>query len=516
MAPAEPAADIVFLSDLVAAHARTDPDRPASVHRDRQLSYRELNGSINRAALALRRDGAVAGDRLAICAATSPEYLIVFLAALRLGMAAVPLPAAASPDQLVAMIRDCAPTHLFAGTPLPPELAAAVSALHLVALSPNAPGTGWEAWLAPEKAADHAVFGPVSADAEFNIIYSSGTTGTPKGIVHDHRFRAAVYSRPELFNIDGDAITLISTPLYSNTTLTAVFPTLAAGGMLLLMEKFDAERFLVLAEQHRATHAMLVPLQYRRLLAHPGFDGYDLSSFRMKYVTSSPMSADEKGEALDRWPGGLTEYYGLTEGGGSTVLFAHLNRDKLHTVGRPVPGHDIRLIDESGAQVSTGEVGEVVGRARGTLSHYLGRPDATEASRWTGPDGTTFFRSGDLARFDADGFLVICGRKKEMIISGGFNIYPSDLEAVLLANDMVSDVAVVGIASQKWGETPVAFIVPTSPGINPDALKSWANARLGKMQRLHAVFVVDEFPRNALGKVLKAYLAKDYILASAT
>src|SRR3984957_1688813 len=154
------------------------------------------------------------------------------------------------------------------------------------------------------------------------------------------------------------ALPLPSTPLYSNTTLVSVFPALAGGGAVVLMKKFEAREFLRLAQIHRATHAMLVPVQYSRIMALPGFDDFDLTSFRMKFSTSAPFGVTLKREILRRWPGGLVEYYGMTEGGGTCILVAHEHPDKLHTVGVPAEGHDIRLIDEEGGEGRGGEIGE--------------------------------------------------------------------------------------------------------------------------------------------------------------
>ncbi|WP_156680020.1 class I adenylate-forming enzyme family protein, partial [Phenylobacterium sp. Root77] len=160
----------------------------------------------------------------------------------------------------------------------------------------------------------------------------------------------------------------------SNTTLVSYLPTISNGGTAVLMPKFDAEQFLKLSEKHRATHAMLVPVQYRRLMERPDFDSYDLSSFRMKFSTSAPFSPEIKADVLKRWPGGLIEYYGMTEGGGSCGLVAHEHPDKLHTVGKPLPGHDIRLIGEDGVEVAQGEIGEVVGRSGAMMVGYHNQP----------------------------------------------------------------------------------------------------------------------------------------------
>ncbi len=304
-----------------------------------------------------------------------------------------------------------------------------------------------------------------------------------------------------------EGVTLLATPLYSNTTLVVFFPTLAAGGAVVLMAKFDAARYLTLAERHRVTHTMLVPVQYQRLMALPDFGAHDLSSFRFKFCTSAPFSAALKADVLARWPGGLVEFYGMTEGGGTCILDAHLHPDKLHTVGRPAPGHDIRLIDENGEELPAGAVGEVVGHSAGMMSGYHGQPGKTREAEWFDRSGKRFIRTGDVGRFDADGFLTLLDRRKDMIISGGFNIYPSDLEAVLRDHPAVADAAVVGVPSAQWGETPMAFVVPVAGAhLDAQALLAWFNARVGKTQRLADLRFMDELPRSAIGKVLKREL----------
>jgi acyl-CoA synthetase (AMP-forming)/AMP-acid ligase II len=268
---------------------------------------------------------------------------------------------------------------------------------------------------------------------------------------------------------------------------------------------------------------MLVPVQYQRLMAHPDFDRYDLSSFRMKLCTSAPFSAALKADILKRWPGGLVEYYGMTEGGGTCILAAHEHPDKLATVGAPAEGHDMRLIDEAGHEIAQGEIGEVVGHSPAMMLGYHRQPDKTREAEWFAPDGKRFIRTGDVGRFDADGFLTLMDRKKDMVISGGFNVYPSDLEAVLIQHPAVAEVAVVGVASERWGETPVAFVVakvgaaplcvpgiPLRGQVTAIQLRDWANQRLGKTQRLAAVEIVDTLPRSAIGKVLKRELRDAY------
>lgn len=251
---------------------------------------------------------------------------------------------------------------------------------------------------------------------------------------------------------------------------------------------------------------MLVPIQYQRIMALPDFAEFDLSSFKVKNCTSAPFKAALKADILARWPGALTEIYGMTEGGGATGLNATEFPDKLHTVGRPLSGHDIRLIDDEGQEVAKGDVGEVVGHSPVMMTGYHKRPEATDAATWISPDGKKFIRHGDIGRFDDDGFLILTDRKKDMIISGGFNIYPSDLEVVLAQHPAVAECAVVGVPSEQWGETPVGFYVASDAAVSDADVLAEVNAKLGRTQRLSALKRIDELPRSAIGKVLKREL----------
>ena len=494
-------------AELFRLQAAANPDKTAIVCESDAIGYGALDALADRIAAGLQRDGVALGSTVAICAASSIRYAAVFIGTLRAGAAIAPLSPASTPAQLAAMVADSGASHLFADAGVSTELAAVSATIpaRRIALGPCADWAAFEDWL-PAPAARPAPV-EITPDLPFNLIYSSGTTGKPKGIVQSHAMRWPHNHLADPPGYGPDAIAIISTGLYSNTTLVSFLPALAGGGTVVLMPRFDARRFLELSERHRATHAMLVPVQYRRILDAQDFDAFDLSSYVMKYATSAPFSAALKAEVLRRWPGGLIEYYGMTEGGGSCMLVAHEHPDKLETVGRPMPGHDIRVIGEDGAPLPPGVVGEVVGRSPSMMAGYRGRPEDTAAAEWYSPDRDRFIRTGDLASVDADGFFTLAGRKKDLIISGGINIYPSDLEAALLALPAVDEAAVVAAHSAQWGETPVGFVT-LRPGTDgePEALRRAANATLGKMQRLAAVHVVGELPRSAIGKVLKREL----------
>ena len=507
--------DFGLIADLVAAYAREQPAHPALIKDDDKLTYGELDAAMDRIGASLQRDGLRAGDVVAICALSRVEYGAVFLGAVRAGIAVAPLAPSSTPESLLGMLADCGAKKLFLDESVAKTLAQTTIPAHVQLISLDGSGVGQpiQQWLAPVGSKPAPV--TIEPNAPFNIIYSSGTTGTPKGIVQPHRMRWAHVKRAAGSGYDQQAVTICSTPLYSNTTLVSFFPALAGGGTIVLMSKFDAVKFLELAQRHRATHAMLVPVQYQRIMDVPEFDGYDLSSFRMKFCTSAPFSAALKADILKRWPGGLTEYYGMTEGGATFILYAHQFPAKLATVGQPAPGHEVKLIDEQGNEVPAGHIGEVVGRSPAAMMiGYYNQPKKTSEAEWFDKDGTRFIRTGDVGRFDADGFLTLLDRKKDMIISGGFNVYPSDLEAVLFQHDAVKDCAVVGVASKQWGETPVAF-VELKPGCTDAAeqIRSWANERLGKTQRLAALEIMTTLPRSAIGKVLKRELRDQYAAA---
>ena len=497
------------LPGLIREHAARQPRRPALVQDERTLDYAELDALVDRIAAALQRDGMQPGDAIAICAATSLEYAAVFLGGLRAGIAVAPLAPSSTAASVATMTADAGAKLFFLDDALAQALEPVRERIAARFIGLDGSKNSFAAWLAPAGAKPAPV--GIQPDWPFNIIYSSGTTGTPKGIVQPHAMRWAQVQRASAYGYGPDTVTLVATPLYSNTTLVSFIPTLALGGSVVLMAKFDAAAYLALAEKHRATHAMLVPVQYQRIMALPDFGRYDLSSFRFKFSTSAPFSAALKADILKRWPGGLIEYYGMTEGGGTCILAAHEHPHKLHTVGCAAPGHDIRLIDDAGRELPPGETGEVVGHSPGMMTGYHNQPEKTAEAEWFDPAGKRFIRTGDIGRFDTDGFLVLLDRKKDMIISGGFNLYPSDLEAVLRERDDVADVAVVGVPSERWGETPVAFVVPRAgKALGAAELLAWTNSRVGKMQRLSAVELIDMLPRSAIGKVLKRELREAY------
>ena len=318
MDPAPPPPPFRLIAALVREHAARRPASAALWQDDRRLSYGELDTLMDRVAAALQRDGVAPCDTVAICAQASIEYAAVLLGALRAGVAVAPLAPGSTPEQLAAMLADAGARHVFLDATTATAFDGAALAPDVRRLSLDgsaAAGRPLAEWLAPPDTRPAPV--DVQPQWPFNIIYSSGTTGTPKGIVQPHAMRWAHVQRAARFGYSPASVTLLATPLYSNTTLVVFFPTIAAGGSAVLITRFDAAAYLRLAERHRATHTMLVPVQYQRLMNLPAFGAHDLSSFQTKFCTSAPFHAELKAKVLRRWPGGLVEIYGMTEGGGT-------------------------------------------------------------------------------------------------------------------------------------------------------------------------------------------------------
>ncbi|MFM7404771.1 MAG: class I adenylate-forming enzyme family protein [Erythrobacter sp.] len=488
--------------DILMEWSRIKGDDLALIDDKREVYWAELVGLVERLAARLVETGLQPGQSVAILGTSTVEYALVFLAAVRAGGVAAPLTTSASPDQLVGMAKDSGAIHLFIDAAKAAELGQVFMA-DLI----RVPLESIDQWMAPP-GARAPTFAP-EPKAPFNIIYSSGTTGIPKGIVLSHQMRWRQFAATAVSYLGAglDARSLASTPLYSNTTMVAFLPVLLAGGCVRVMGKFDCAKWLAHAEADRTTVTMLVPVQYQRLMDFAAFDDADLSSLKLKYCTSAPFPAELKREVLRRMPGGLIEIYSMTEGGVVCLLAAHEFPDKLHTVGRPAPGSALKVLDDADREVPSGTAGNLVGRSLTMMSGYKNRPDKTAEAQWTDPaTGEVWMRMGDIGRVDAEGFLELVGRAKDMIISGGFNIYPSDLEAELLKEPGVVEAAVVGVPSRAWGETPVGFVVLKEGAAAPPSVLAAVNARLGKTQRLAALHAIAEMPRSHIGKLLKTDL----------
>ncbi|HUI59179.1 MAG TPA: AMP-binding protein [Steroidobacteraceae bacterium] len=501
-----------LLPDFFVLNARFRGADTAVMDCERRLSWHEFEAATARAANGMTALGLHPGDRVALLMDNSLEMAVAMFGIVRAGCVAVPLNVSISDEAVAGMIKDAAARAVFASSRHCPRIdalatrSASVAAAVRVGLETTS--TEWitfDTWLGAQS---ESISGPdIAPEQECNIIYSSGTTGVPKGIVHSHRCRMHwAYDTAVALRYRSGCVTLCSLGLFSNITWVAMLSTIVVGGTLVIMRSFDPVAALELVESEHITHGSFVPLQLERLLGVPDVEQRDLSSLETLMCCGSPLPLAVKRAFPERFGCQLIELYGLTEGL-CTTLAPEDFAAKTDSVGKPFPGTDLRIIGEDDVELPIGEVGEIVGLGRIIMAGYHNRPEASAEATWTDPAGRRWLRTGDLGRLDEEGFLYVVDRKKDMILSGGQNVYPADIEAVMLQHPLVAEVAVIAAASRKWGETPVAVVVLKSEGaLERDALIEWTNARLGKQQRISDVLWYTSLPRNANGKVLKREL----------
>jgi acyl-CoA synthetase (AMP-forming)/AMP-acid ligase II len=506
----------VYLPELWATYASSQPAKTAVICGSRRQTWRELNESWNRIANRLRAAGVGRGDKVAVLMNNSIETLHAMFGVVKAGACVVPISTLLTPEQVATLLEDSESVGLFVSDPTRATADAALRTNAVlrkdlrIVVGMAVPGwTTLDTWLGDAPATEPDV--RYAMEDEFNIIYSSGTTGLPKGIVQTHRARQHwSYSNALEMRFDDTAVALTTTSLYSNGTMFMVLPPLFVGGTIVIMPSFSAEAFFEAVAREGVTHTFMVPTQIGALLESPALESANLRSLRTIVSAGSPLRDEVKLQAQRRLCRGLFELYGFTEGFATIIKPEDLER-KPGSVGKPVVGFELRILSDDGRELPAGEIGEIAGYGGGLMKQYYRKPEATREATWRDSRGRTFVRSGDIGRIDADGFLYILDRKKDMILSGGFNVFPKDIEEVVARHPDVADVTVIGVPHAKWGETPLALVIP-KPGraLDAAAVRDWANERLSKTQRLSGVEVRSEFPRNALGKVLKRVLREPY------
>ncbi len=499
--------------------ATADPARPSLVDPDGAThTAGDLVGHANRLVHALRALGLQRGDTVAAVLPNGVEMVEAYLAAMQAGWYLTPVNHHLVGPEIAYILGDSDARVVIGHERFAEPLTAAIAELGAEAPEPIAVGgiDGWRDYAA--FLADHPDTAPPDRVAGSPMHYTSGTTGRPKGVK-----RGLVDLDPDdlgsllamflmLFGVQpGDGnVHLTGSPLYHTAVLMWTGCSLHLGHTVVLMDKWAPETMLELIDKHRVTTSHMVPTQFHRLLALPEEvrEPYDVSSLRCMVHAAAPCPPDIKRRMIGWWGDAVMEYYAATEGGG-TIVTAKEWLERPGTVGKAWPGSEIRILDDAGGQLPTRDIGTVYMSLAQANFEYKGDPEKTEANRKEG-----FFTVGDVGYLDEDGYLFLCDRKSDMIISGGVNIYPAEIEGVLLTHPKVGDAAVFGIPHPDWGEEIMAVVEPAA-GIEPsDALAeeilAHCTAQLAKFKLPKTVDFIAEMPRDPSGKLYKRKLRDPY------
>ena len=495
------------LATLIAHHARFRPHEPAVSFEGRTLDWRGFSERVHRVAGALASIGVAPGDKVATVCGNCLELVETYWAVPTMGAALVPLSPLLLAPGLAGLLRDAEAKALVTQRSMVPALRQVAGELPEALRSRILVVDGAEEGFLDYAAltAQAAPLAPARVPQEqlFNIMYTSGTTGMPKGIMHSH-FTRSMYALLfcAAFRMAPESVVLHAGAMVFNGAFVTMMPIFYQGGRYVLMRQFEPQAMIEAIAREKVTHIMVVPAQIIALLGAPNFSPEKLASLEMILSLGAPLHQEPKDRLNALLPDRFYELYGLTEGF-ITVLDRTEARRKNGSVGKPVQYSEMRIVREDGSDAAPREIGEIVGRSPCLMQGYFGRADLTaQAIR----DGWLY--SGDMGYADEDGYLYLVDRKKDMIDSGGVKVYPKDVEEIVARHPAVREAAVFGVPHDKWGETPVAAVILNKPGaIGAEALMAWINERVAaKYQRVSQVLIKDDFPRNAAGKTLKREL----------
>jgi long-chain acyl-CoA synthetase len=506
----------VRVADVIRRAAQSRPDVVALRHEERELTYAQLDERSSRLAQALLAAGAGAGARVAYLGRSSPEVIELLCAASKIGAVIVPLNWRLSPRELAGVLANAEAPLLIADTSYlktAEELLAGAAAGVDLRVVGDEGSAAYEPWLAAHDPTD-----PGGRGEPGDVIvqmYTSGTTGVPKGVLTTHRNLAAAATTSSRWGFDAETISLTPLPLFHIGGIGWVYCGLWHGATTILVSEFDPVRVLDLLEHRRVTNPIFVPTMLQMLTAVPGAAERDYSALRTIVYGASPITTTALRAALDTFGCDLLGLYGLTESTGGVVHLDGSDHDAggprqhlLRSAGRPYEWVALRIADPAtGETLPAHTVGEVWLRAPNVMAGYFKRPAETAAALT--PDG--WLRTGDGGYVDAEGYLFLTDRVKDMIVSGGENVYPIEVEEVLSQHPDVADVTVIGVPDERWGEAVRALVIRREGSdVGPQELLAFARDRLAGYKLPRSIEFVGAFPRTPTGKVLKRELREHH------
>jgi len=505
------------IGSLLPRHARYRPDHLCLIVNEHTYSYARFNAIVNRLGNALLRAGLKKGDHMAAVLPNCVELMTLYWAAAKTGIVIVPSSTLLQRTGLSTLLKDSDALIVFADAsfadalddlrPRLPEIKA--DRFVLVNSEEKTPDgfLSFETFI-DGTSEDNPPDAHLTDSDVYNIMYSSGTTGAPKGIVHSHYVRANYCTHfASAYRMTPESVILHAGSIVFNGCMLDLMPWMYLGATYILHSAFDAGGVIRDIDARKVTHIVMVPSQIIAVLNHPDFAAEKLQSLEMILSVGAPLLLEYKQQLNDFLPGKFYELYGLTEGF-VTILDCKDSTRKAGSVGVPPAFQELKILRPDGTDCDAGEVGEICGRGPMMMPEYYKRPDLTAQ---TIVDG--WLHTGDAGYVDDDGYLFLVDRIKDMIISGGVNVYPKDIEELLVQHPSVLEVAVFGIPDKKWGEVPVAAIVCADGcSLDPDDMIAWTNQRVAaKFQRLHDAVILESFPRNVAGKTLKREIRDTYI-----
>lgn len=499
------------ISDVVRYHASHTPDAPAVEFQGRRMNYTELDRRADEIAASLERHGLKQGDRVLWLGRNNDGFAMLVAGVARAGMVLVPINWRLSMPEVRFIAADCGAALAVISAPFIAGCCTALDGVVRVVAADAADGAERPDWT---DAAPDGWTGPdIAGDDLAALVYTSGTTGKPKGVMLSNRnLLVGNQMRRNLAwdSWSSDDTCLLVMPFGHVGGYAVLLRTWFYGAEAVILPEFDVEAVLAAIGRHRISKIALVPAMIQRLLASPNARTTDYSRINLIFYGTSPIETDLLREATEVFGCGFAQGYGASETGGGVVALTPDDHRVdggrlLPAAGTPLPGVEIRIVDEDNRPLPNNAVGEIAIRSACVMRGYWNRPEQTPI------DGEGWYHSGDAGSIDEDGYLWIRGRVKDMIISGGENIYPAEVENVMFGHDDVAEVAVIGIPDARWGEAVAAFVV-ARPGrvIDADALVAWTKDRIARYKAPSAVFAVDALPRNATGKVLKGELRKPF------